>query len=121
MSDLIQLRGARVMARVGVPDEERATPQELIVDLDLSFDIRAAAADDDFTRTIDYAAVRATLARVAAHQPYRLIETIAERAAAALLEEFPAERVRVTVKKPAALRSLGVDYPAVEIVRSRHG
>lgn len=121
MSSTIQLRGARVMARVGVPDEERAWPQQLIIDADLDFDIRAAAAADDCALTIDYAAVRATFERVAAAHPYRLIETIAERIAAALLDEFPTPRVRVLVKKPAALRSLGVDYPAVEVTRNRHG
>lgn len=121
MSDTIQLRGVRVTARVGVPDDERATPQELVVDVDLIFDIRPAAAADDFTLTIDYAAVRATLQRIAEAQSYRLIETIAERTAEALLAEFPTPRVRILVKKPAALREFGVDYPAVEIVRHRHG
>lgn len=120
MNDLIQLRGARVMARVGVPAEERAAPQELVIDVDMSFDTRAAAAMDDFALTIDYAAARKTVARVAAAQPYRLIETIAERIAAAILDEFPTRRVRVLVKKPAALSAWGVDYPAVEITRERH-
>lgn len=121
MSDTIQLRGVRVMAHVGVPDDERAAPQRLVVDVDLLFDIRPAAAADDFTLTIDYAAVRATLQSIAEAQPYRLIETIAERMAEALLAEFPASRVRMLVKKPAALHAFGVDYPAVEIVRQRHG
>lgn len=121
MSDLIQLRGVRLMAHVGVPDAERAVAQELVVDVDLDYDIRAAAAADDFAQTIDYAAAREVLARVADAQPYRLIETMAERMAAALLSEFATPRVRVLVKKPAALRNVGVDYPAVEIVRERDG
>jgi dihydroneopterin aldolase len=50
-----------------------------------------------------------------------LIETIAEGVAAAVLAEFGTPRVRVLVKKPAALRALGVDYPAVEIERRRDG
>jgi dihydroneopterin aldolase len=121
MMDVIQLRGARVMARVGVPDEERAVAQELVVDVDLDWDIRAAAAADDFELTVDYAAVRAVVERVAGARAYRLIETIAEGVAAAVLAEFGTARVRVLVKKPAALRSLGVDYPAVEIERRRDG
>ena len=72
-------------------------------------------------RSITGPGVRETLARVADTQPYRLIETMAERMAAALLGEFATSRVRVLVKKPAALRSAGVDYPAVEIVRERDG
>lgn len=119
MNDRIQLRGVRLQVRVGVPDEERATPQQIIVDADLDWDIRAAAAEDDFSETIDYAAVRNTLDEVASAQPWRLIETIAERMAAALLDQYPTPRVRILLKKPEALRAWGVDYPAVEIVRER--
>ncbi|MBE7545043.1 MAG: dihydroneopterin aldolase [Solibacteraceae bacterium] len=118
--DVIQLRGARVMARVGVPEEERAVAQELVVDVDLDWDIRAAAAADDFELTLDYAAVRAVVERVAGARAYRLIETIGG-VAAAVLAEFGTPRVRVLVKKPAALRAVGVEYPAVEIERRRDG
>lgn len=119
MNDTIQLRGVRLQARVGVPDEERAAPQQIIVDADLDWDIRAAAAKDDFSATIDYAAVRDTLAEVASAQPWHLIEAIAERMAAALLDRYPTARVRILLKKPEALRARGVDYPAVEILRER--
>jgi dihydroneopterin aldolase len=120
MNDKILLHGARFQTRVGVPPEERAHPQEVVVDLAISFDIRAAAAADDFHQTIDYAAVRDTLARVASAKPRSLIETLAEEMAAAVLHEFNAGEVHLVLKKPAALRGAGVDAPGVEITRRRH-
>lgn len=119
MSDRILLRGVRLSTHVGVPDDERASAQEVIVDLDMLTDIRAAAERDDFTLTADYAAVRGTLARVALERPRRLIETLAEEMAAAVLREYAVSGVRVVLKKPAALRHEQVDYPGVEIFRGR--
>ena len=119
MSDRILLRGVRLSTHVGVPDDERRAAQEVIVDLDLLTDIRSAAERDDFALAVDYAAVRGTLARVASERPRKLIETLAEEMAAAVLREYAVTAVRVVLKKPAALRSERVDYPGVEIFRER--
>lgn len=119
MTDKIILKGVRLMTQVGVPEGERGAAQEVVIDLELLHDIRAAAANDDFRQTVDYAAVRETLASVALARPRKLIETLAEEMVAAVLAEYPVEGVHLMVKKPAALRHLGVEYPAVEIVRMR--
>lgn len=119
MTDKIILRGIRLMTQVGVPDVERRVSQEIVVDLDLLVDTRPAAAADDFTKTVDYAVVRETLARVALEKPRRLIETLAEEMAAAVIGQYPIEGVHLVLKKPAALRHLGVEYTGVEIVRTK--
>jgi dihydroneopterin aldolase len=114
--DKILIRGLSLRCRVGVPDEERARSQRLVADADLLLDLRPAAATDDFNRTVDYNQACQVLAEVASQGPYRLLETVAERMAAALLGLGPA-RVRLLLKKPAALASWKADYAAVEIVR----
>lgn len=121
MSDRIFLSGVRLPCRIGVPEEERAQPQELIADLEMAFDIRPAAASDDVHATVDYALVRDTMERVAARRPYALIETLIESMAAEILAHFPVESVRLLVRKPRALAHLGVDWPGIEIVRTRNG
>jgi dihydroneopterin aldolase len=119
--DLIRILDLPVRCRIGVPAEERASEQELRVDAALGFEIRAAAADDDFSKTIDYAAVAALIQRVAGERDRQLIETLAEDLAAAILCDFPAESVRLTIRKPTALASFGAEAAAVEIVRTRRG
>jgi len=122
MSDKILLHGVHLDCHIGVPAEERADPQELIADLEMAIDIRRAAASDRFEDTVDYAAVRDTMARVAASRPFALVESLAESLAAAVLHEFAlVENVRVLVRKPAALARLRVDWPGVEIIRTRNG
>lgn len=121
MSDKIILKGVRLDVHLGVPPEERSESQGVLVDIELTCDITRAGYTDRFQDTIDYAAVRTTLAEVAARRPYVLVESLAESMAEAVLERFPAMQVRVLVKKPRALAHAGVDWAGVEIVRRRGG
>lgn len=119
--DKILLIGVHLTVNLGVPPEERSIPQEVVLDIELGFDTRPAGESDDFKKTVDYAAVHTVVRRVATEKPYSLVEAMAARIAAAVLEAFPIENVRVLLKKPAALRGRNVDYPAVEIIRRRDG
>jgi len=121
MNDLIHLLDVTLECRIGVTAEERAKPQELVADITIGTDIRAAAATGDVTTAIDYEVVLNLVRQLAGEREYVLIETLVEAMAAAILECFPALRVRILLKKPAALRHHGVGAAAVEIVRERHG
>ena len=109
------------MTRVGVPAAEREREQEVVVDLEMTFATSAAAATDDFTKTVDYAAVHDAMAEVAMARQRLLIETLAEDLARAVLSRFDVEAVRVRLRKPEALRQAGADYAGVEIERRRSG
>ena len=89
---------------IGVHAWERHVTQRLLVDVELAIDATAAAATDALEHTADYAAVCATVSRIAEGGRFRLIETLAVRAAEALLAETAAGRVTVSVRKPGALR-----------------
>lgn len=110
-----------VHARVGCTEEERREPQQILVDLELWWDVRAAAAADDISRAIDYVSVRAVTEQIAAMRPYALIEAIAERIVIGLFDRFPADKVLVRVRKPSALARFGVPWAGVEITRMRGG
>ena len=58
MNDKILLSGVHLVCHIGVPDEERAQAQGLILDLEMGVDLRRAGASDRFEDTVDYAAVR---------------------------------------------------------------
>ncbi|GIU74134.1 MAG: 7,8-dihydroneopterin aldolase [Bryobacteraceae bacterium] len=119
--DKVIVSGARLAARIGVSEQERAAAQELVVDVELETDTREAARTDDVRNAIDYAAVHALLAATAAARPRALVETLAADLAGAVLESFPARGVRVLVRKPGALRPQGADWAGVEITRRRDG
>ena len=96
--DSIRINGLEVQVRIGVPDEERAEPQKLVIDVVMESDFHGMA--DDIARTTDYAAVAAWLKEECARREWRLLETLAEDLAAGLLSRFPRVRaVTLQIRK----------------------
>jgi 7,8-dihydroneopterin aldolase/epimerase/oxygenase len=102
-TDRISLLGLRAFGRHGVLDHERRDGQEFVVDAVLWLDTRPAAATDDLSLTVDYGAVAGRLVAVVSGEPVALIETLADRLAAACLAADEAVlEVEITVHKPHA-------------------
>jgi FolB domain-containing protein len=97
--DIIHIQDLEVFYRVGVPDEERAQPQRLLLDIQLYLDFRPAAASDDLTKTINYFAVTQQLLKFGEGRDWKLIEKLAEDIGATLISTYRPTRVRVEVKK----------------------
>ena len=119
MTDRISLRGLRGHGRHGVYPEERASGQLFVVDAVLLLDVRHAATSDDLADTVDYGALAATLLAIVEGEPVNLIETLAERLAAACLDDPRVHAAEVTVHKPAAPVSVALDDVSVTVVRTR--
>lgn len=96
---VIAVRGLEVTARVGVPDDERAVPQRLLLDLRFAAAYQPLLLNDDIAGTVDYHAVSVRVADIAREKPRRLIETLAEEVASRLLEEFRMRWIEVSVRK----------------------
>jgi len=117
--DRISLLGLRVFGRHGVFDHERRDGQEFVVDAVLWVDTRRAAAADDLSLTVDYAAVADQLAAVVSGEPVALIETLADRLAAVCLADESVREVEITVHKPHAPLIQSLRDVTVTIRRSR--
>lgn len=119
-TDSVFLEGMWFYAYHGVNPEERALGQRFLVDVELAADLRAAGQTDDLARTINYSAVYKRVRAIVESPPRQLIEVVAEEIATALLAEFPAEAVTVTVRKPeVALRGAMLGAAGVRIRRER--
>ena len=117
MGDKIVVHDLAVDCVIGIHPWERQHVQRLFLDVEMAFDVRPAAADDDFTQTVDYDACSQGIQRLAAEGAFQLIETLAERVAGWLLESTPITAVTVRVRKPQAL--LAAAWAGVEIHRRR--
>ena len=104
MTDRIIIKDLRVRATVGVNRWEKAAPQVVAVDLQIAVDAAKAAASDDIAATVDYKRVSRDITALAASRRYELIESLAEAIASLVLGEHGASWVRVTARKPWALR-----------------
>jgi dihydroneopterin aldolase len=115
----ITLQGMEFYGYHGVLPEERSLGQRFIVDLELELDLRPSGETDDLALTIDYARVFELVESVVRGRPRRLIESVAEDIASAVLEQFPAAAAVVRIKKPQAPVPGTFAWMAVEIRRIR--
>jgi len=97
--DKITISDLEVFYHVGVPDEERAHPQRLLLTVEMAHDFSAAAANDGLSETIDYNAVVQRLRRFGESRSWKLIERVAAEIAEMILTEFRPQAVFVEVKK----------------------
>jgi len=100
--DRISLVGLRAYGYHGVLPAERAQGQEFVADAVLWFDTSPAAAADDLSLTVDYAALAGRLAEIISGEAVALIETLAQRLAAACLADERVQHAEITVHKPDA-------------------
>ena len=119
MTDRIELLGLRATGFHGVLPDERREGQEFVVDVVLHLDVRAAAAVDDLTATVDYGLVAQQVHAAVAGQPVDLIETLAERVCAVCLAHERVEAVEVAVHKPHAPIQVAFDDVVVRVSRRR--
>jgi dihydroneopterin aldolase len=118
-ADRISLTGMRAFGRHGALPHENEIGQEFVVDAVLWLDTSAAAAADDLSLTVDYGELSGRLAEIVSGKPVALIETLAERLAAACLDDRRVSQVQVTVHKPHAPVPVGLDDVSVTIRRGR--
>lgn len=97
MRDQIIIRGLRFQTKIGVPDEERASHQELRAHLTLT--VESFPKGDEIDETIDYKAVADEITALAGERERKLIETLAQDIAAYVLEKFSVRKVRVELEK----------------------
>lgn len=95
----ISIVDLEVSYRVGVPDEERAQPQRLLLTIDMDFDFSAAAASDRIEDTINYQAITDDLLKFDEGRTWKLIEKLAADVADFVLQQYKPQSVRVEVKK----------------------
>lgn len=97
--DRIAIKRLAVDCFVGVPAEERAQSQTLVLSLTIGPRRPFASLQDKIEETVDYDAVAQRVRAVAQDRPRQLIETLADDLAVMVLEEFPAAWVEVEVEK----------------------
>ena len=113
--DKIFLTDLRIDAVVGIWEWERKIRQSVSIDLEMGTDIAKAAASDSIDDTLNYKAVAKRVAEMVREAEFQLVETMAERIAALVREEFAVPWVKVRVNKPGAVR--GSQGVGVEIER----
>jgi dihydroneopterin aldolase len=116
--DRIVLEGMTFSGRHGVRPAERARPQDFKVDVEVETDLVRPGHTDRVEDSVDYRLLRAIAKEVIEGESVSLIEALADRIAARVLELPKVEAVSVRVaKRPASMTP--IDAAAVHIKRTR--
>jgi dihydroneopterin aldolase len=109
--DIVFIEDLRIETVIGIYDWERKIRQVVALDLQMVFDNRKPAATDRIDDTLDYKAVSKRLIAFVEGAHFELVETLAERCAEIVLNEFKVPWLRLKLAKPGAVRgakSVGV-------------
>lgn len=115
--DILFLEGLEVPCRVGCTPPERATPQSLRVDVQMSCPtLQRAGQTDELSATVDYR-VAGEMIDAVQSQEFLLIERVAEVLAQVVLRHEQVVQVQVTVRKRPPVQ--GLEIAGVQITRTR--
>jgi 7,8-dihydroneopterin aldolase/epimerase/oxygenase len=97
--DEIRIEQLEISARIGVPEEERVTPQRLTINISFWPYQQTRDLDDNIHNAVNYSVVADETKNFVRGQSVNLIETLADQVAAHLLKTFPIQKVTVEVRK----------------------
>ncbi len=116
-TDTVFVHELKVETIIGIWGWERKIRQTVSIDLEMGADIRRAAETDSIDDTLNYKAISKRVQQFVADSEFQLVETMAEKIAELVLQEFKVPWVQVRVSKPGAIR--GAKNVGVLIRRSK--
>ena len=109
--DIVYISDLRIETVIGIYDWEREIRQIISIDLEMAADNRRAAATESIDDALNYKAVAKRLIQFVEDSEFQLVETLAERIAEIVIDEFDVDWLRLKLGKPGAVtgsREVGV-------------
>ncbi|MGA9335159.1 MAG: dihydroneopterin aldolase [Rudaea sp.] len=101
--DTVFIQDLRIETVIGIYDWERKIRQTVALDLEMAFDNRVPAASDRIEDALDYKSVAKRLIAFVEASHFDLVETLAERCAEIVHNEFGVNWLRLRLAKPGAV------------------
>ena len=101
--DIVYINDLRIETVIGIYDWEREIRQIVSIDLEMAADNRKAAASESIDDALNYKAVAKRLIQFVEQSEFLLVETLAERIAEIVLDEFDVDWLRLKLGKPGAV------------------
>jgi FolB domain-containing protein len=117
--DQILIKDLLIRGVIGISEQERSQPQDILINIIMFTDTRKGAESDRIDDCINYRTVAKKVIAYAEKVGRYTVEALAADIAGLCLEESGVEGVRVRVEKPGAVRfarSVGVE---IERFRNR--
>lgn len=105
-------------ARIGILEHELRATQPLHIDAEFDVAITQEAEDHNIQSVLDYRLLRQTIVDECTRSHVNLLETLSERVAARILQDFPdVQQTRIRISKPSAFSDCAA--VGIEITRKR--
>jgi len=104
MSDQIIIKDLLLRTIIGINDDERINPQDVVINLTLFTNTRPAGKSDDIADAVNYRTITKQVIAMVENSHFYLVEKMAAEIVNICLENSRVEKVRVSVEKPGALR-----------------
>ena len=110
---LIFIEEMKIETIIGVSEWERALPQILLIDLEMSLPQISSSASDLIEDTIDYAIVAERIKSITSNHTFKLLEPLAHLIIETLEKEFKSPWIKLKISKPQILpqvKAVGVIF-----------
>ena len=115
----ISLENIRLYGYHGASENERELGQRFEIDVEIEADLSEAVASDSMSKTVNYEKVYGLVEKEVVGKKYHLLESMADRIARDVLDQFNATEVLVRIRKPSVPIAGSIDHVEVEVVHSR--
>ncbi|PWK53930.1 dihydroneopterin aldolase [Pleionea mediterranea] len=102
--DIVFIEDLTIETVIGIYDWERKIRQKVVFNIEMGTDIQAAAKSDTIDNTLDYKAVAKRIISFVEGSEFQLVETMAERVAEIIQQEFSVPWLKLKLSKPGAVR-----------------
>ena len=102
--DIVFIKSLKIDTVIGVYDWERNIRQNIILDIQMSSDIKKASKTDDIEQALDYKAVTKRITNFVRQSRFKLVETLAQKIAEIILTEFNVSWVKLSLNKGEVLK-----------------
>ena len=101
--DIIFLNDLRIETTIGIHEWERRIRQTVALDIEMATDAARAAASDRIEDALDYTAVSQRVIEFVSTSEFQLVETLADRVASIIRDEFSVPWLRLRLNKRYAI------------------
>ena len=110
--DRIFIKDLLIRAVIGVNEWERKSLQDILININIEFDVTNSAKSDNIKDTLNYRSLSKRIIKYVENSKHFLVESLATEIARICCIEFSASKSTVRIEKPNAVRfaaSVGVE------------
>ena len=115
METRIRLKNIQLFGWHGVADKEKKIGQQFEIDIEADVQLHSAIKSDDISQTVDYSKLYEKVVNIFSGNKYNLIESLANKIAVTLTNDFKLTTCKVIIRKPDAPINGILDTVEVEV------